>query len=173
MWIGESAPGGKWRRSASSAARACALGGSTLASTPMNRAFRNGRPSAISTVALAMAIGSGWRITQWANRYQPPRSSGRAARSAARCQLAGASAFTFVPSRAKSAGSTVSATSPASGAMISPPMAIERRKPSGNTSSDANAAATVTALNATVRPAVWRVARSASTPGPCRTSSSR
>ena len=37
-------------------------------------------------MALVIAIGSGWRITQWANRYQPPRSSGRAARSAARCQ---------------------------------------------------------------------------------------
>ena len=120
----------------------------------MNRAWRNGRPSAISTVAEATAIGAGYRITQWANRYQPPRSSGRAARSAARCQLAGASAFTLVPSSAKSAGSTVSATRPASGATINPPIAIERRKPSGKTSNEPNAAATVTALNATVRPAV-------------------
>ena len=70
------------------------------------------------------------------------RSAGRAARRA--------------PAR------RVSATSPASGATISPPIAIERRNPSGNTSSDANAAATVTALNATVRPAVCTVVRSAS-----------
>ena len=56
---------------------------------------------------------------------------------------------------------TSSATSPASSATAIPPIAIERRNPSGNTSSDAKAAATVTALNATVRPAVASVVRSA------------
>ena len=57
---------------------------------------------------------------------------------------------------------TSSATTPASSATAMPPIAIERRNASGKTSSDANAAATVTALNATVRPAVATVVRSAS-----------
>ena len=58
-------------------------------------------------------------------------------------------------------GSTSSATTPASSATATPPIAIERRNASGKTSSDAKAAATVTALNATVLPAVATVVRSA------------
>ncbi len=52
-------------------------------------------------------------------------------------------------------------------------MPIERRKPSGKMASVAIAAATVTELNATVRPAVAIVRRTASGPGPSRASSSR
>ena len=73
----------------------------------------------------------------------------------------------------KSAGSTVSAISPASGPTSPPAMPIERRNPSGKTASVAIAAPTVTELYATVLPAVAIVARTASAPGPRRASSSR
>ena len=58
-------------------------------------------------------------------------------------------------------------------ATIVPPIPIEYRKRCGNTSREASAAATVSELNSTVRPAVAIVRRSASAPGPTAASSSR
>ena len=103
-------------------------------------------------------------------RRAPPVAQPRAA---ARCQRAGASALIRSPRSTKSAGRTSRETAPASGATMIPPIAIERRNGSGKTSSEANAAATVTALNATVRPAVASVVVHRSEPGPSRAISSR
>ena len=58
-------------------------------------------------------------------------------------------------------------------ATITPARPIEKRKRCGKTISPARAAATVTALKSTLRPAVWSVRASASRPGPCAASSSR
>ena len=70
------------------------------------------------------------------------------------------------PSRASTAGRKTSATpAPISDTSI-PPRPIERRKLCGKTSSEASAAATVSELKSTVRPAVRSVSRSAFAPGP-------
>ena len=169
---GDTTVGGKSRRSAVSTTREESCGGSTEASTPVKRIERNGTASTTSSAVAPIATGTGRRISACASRYQPPRSP-RAARSAARRQRRGESAFTRSPSRTKSAGRTVSEISPASGATSPPAMPIERRKPSGKIASVAIAAATVTELKATVRPAVAIVRRTASAPGPSRASSSR
>ena len=113
------------------------------------------------------------------DRHPPAAGAGRSGRggtrspcppsgprgSAARWSRAGASAFTRSPSSARIAGSTIRATAQAISATIMPPSPIEKRKFCGNTISDAIAAATVSELNSTVRPAVARVRRSASRPG--------
>ena len=44
--------------------------------------LRNGIPRAISSAALAIAIGAGRRMTIRESRYQKPDSAGRASRSA-------------------------------------------------------------------------------------------
>ena len=133
----------------------------------------NGAPSAISAVALTSAIRRGRAITDLDSRYQKPDSAGRASRSAARCSRFGARALTRGPSSARIAGNTTSASVAAISATSAPAIPIERRKFCGKTASDATAAATVTELNAIVRPDVASVRRSASTPKPVRADSSR
>ena len=66
-----------------------------------------------------------------------------------------------------------SAASAATTATIAPAMPIDFRKPCGNTTSVISAPATVTAENATVRPAVAIVVAIAPAPAPWRASSSR
>ena len=127
----------------------------------------NGIPARIRTVAASAANGTGRRMSACASRYQAPRSRGVAA-----CRRTG-SALMRGPSRKKSGGRTVSETSPASGPTSAPAIPIERRNPSGKTASVAIETPTVTELNATVRPAVATVARTASAPGPRWASSSR
>ena len=56
---------------------------------------------------------------------------------------------------------------------MTPARPIENRKRCGKTISPASAAATVTALKSTLRPAVWSVRVRASRPGPRAASSSR
>ena len=129
---------------------------------------RKGSPATISSAAVTTATAPGRRMTPCASRYQPPALAGRAEASAARRQRRGASAFTRGPSTASTAGSTSSATTAPARLTSIPPMPIERRKPSGKTSSEAIAAATVRALNSTVRPAVCSVRAIASRPGPVR-----
>ena len=163
---------GKSFRSAVSTTRELTLAGSTDASTPVNRVERNGSPSTTSRTVAAIATGHGRRIRACASRYQPPCSPA-AVRSTARRQRGSAPAFTRRPSRTKRAGSTVSAISPASGPTRPPAIPIDWRNPSGKIATVATAAPTVIDENATVRPAVASVARTASAPGPWRASSSR
>ena len=66
------------------------------------------------------------------------------------------------PQMANVAGAITSAAAPATIATAAPAIPIDFRKPSGNTVSVISASATVTALNATVRPAVCIVVRTAS-----------
>ena len=134
---------------------------------------KNGIPSAISNAALAAAIRAGNRITSRESRYQKPSRAGRASRSARRRRKAGESALTRLPSRARIAGRTRSAIAAAISATSEPPIPIEYRNRCGKTSSEASAPATVIELNSTVRPAVFIVRRSASSPGPERAISSR
>ena len=61
----------------------------------------------------------------------------------------------------------------ATSATVAPAMPIDFRKPCGNSVSVISATATVTAENATVRPAVFSVVRSASGVAPPPRSSSR
>ena len=63
--------------------------------------------------------------------------------------------------------------SPAPSAVIEPLTAIEYRKRCGKTSSESIAAATVSELKITVRPAVRSVRGSAARPAPSRSISSR
>ncbi len=153
---------------------ALALWGSTRASAVMNLiCVKNGMPSAISSAALATATCAGRLVTNCARRYQAPLRAGRASRSAAWRSRRGESALTRGPSTASSAGSTVSASVAASSATIAPAIPIEYRNRCGKIASAATENATVTELNSTVRPAVWRVRRSASRPKPSRVASSR
>jgi hypothetical protein len=71
------------------------------------------------------------------------------------------------------AGSTVSETTIAMSATNTPPMPIEYRNRIGKTSSEASAAATVSELKSTVRPAVRSVRAIAEAPSPPSASSSR
>ena len=160
--------------SASLTWRAVALVGSTLASTEVNLTWvKNGMPSAISNEALVTAISAGRRMTNRDSRYQKPRSAGRASRSAARASHVGESAFTRGPSTLSSAGSTVSARLAAISATSAPAIPIEYRNRWGKITSEAIAAAIVSELNAIVRPAVWSVRFTASTPNPDVADSSR
>ena len=132
-----------------------------MASAGTNAMRRNGRPATSSSRG-DDGHGPGRRMTACASRYQPPCSDGRAVASAARRQRRGDRALTRVPSTASAAGRTTSATTiPASETRI-PPIPIDCRKPSGKTSSDAIAAAIVSALKSTVRPAVASVRAMAS-----------
>ena len=72
-----------------------------------------------------------------------------------------------------SAGRAVSEMKPAASAVSEPLIAIEYRKRCGKTSSESIAAATVSELKTTVRPAVLSVRVSAAWPGPSRSISSR
>ena len=110
------------------------------------------------------ATGSGRRMTAWASRYQrpaPPGARAGAGRRASRPR----SRTSRARSRARRAPATSATTAPA--------IPIDCRKPSGKTVSVIRAKATVTALKATVRPAVAIVVRTAPAPGPWRSSSSR
>ena len=89
------------------------------------------------------------RMTKRASEYQAPRPD-RPGRRHGR----GASALTRGPSSASTAGRTTSATVPPTSETSTPPTPIERRNRCGKTSSDAIAAATVSELKTTVRPAL-------------------
>ena len=112
-------------------------------------------------------------MTTLDKRYQKPSVMTEDSRSRRLCRRVGASAFTRVPSRTSRAGSTVSEIRPDSSATDAPPTPIEFRKFWGKSISAPVAPATVTELNTTVRPALARVRRIASTPGPLRAISSR
>ena len=127
----------------------------------------------MSSAAVLAATAPGRRITARERRYQKPDCSCAASRRRAARQRRGLSAFTRGPSTASRAGSSVSATSAATSATSAPPMPMEKRKRWGNTSSEDSAAATVTAENSTVRPAVRIVATSARRVSCVRSSSSR
>ena len=170
---GDVGPGGNSRVSTSSTTRAGRSVGSTDASTPVNWIRRNGRPMTISSVAVAIAIGPGRRITVRERRYHGPSWRCAASRCIAARQRFRLSAFTRGPSAASSAGSSVSETNAALSATRLPPTPIEYRKRSGKTSIEAIAAATVSAENSTVRPAVATVARTASAVSRSCSSSSR
>jgi hypothetical protein len=114
-------PGGNSLSSASCTTRALRSVGSTLASTPVNSIRRNGSPIAISSTAVAAAIGPGRRITACEKRYQGPACTCLASRSSASFQRFRPSAFTRGPRTASSAGSTVSDTSAAVSATSTPP----------------------------------------------------
>ena len=111
--------------SASSTTRADWSRGSTLASTPVNLTARNGIPSTISSVEAPTAIGTGRRMTRCDRRYQKPPRSPEASRCSAAWKRFGLSAFTRGPSAARIAGSSVSETSAAISAQITPPTPIE------------------------------------------------
>ena len=110
---------------ASYACRAPASSGSTLGSTVLNLIPKKGRPRRIRKSALSVAIGAGRRITKRESRYQNPCSSGRVSASARRCSAFGASELTRVPSRVRTAGSTVSEISAAKSTTSEPPSPIE------------------------------------------------
>ena len=112
-------------------------------------------------------------MTACERRYQKPLRSSRASRASDSRQRRGLSAFTRGPSAASIAGRIVSETSAAISAHTSPPTPIEYRKRWGKTSSAARAAATVTELKSTVRPAVAIVRASAAAVSAPRSSSSR
>ena len=91
----------------------------------MNWIEKNGMPSAIRNAALASAIRPGIRITVRESRYQKPAVAGRDSASARRCRNAGERELTRSPSRASTAGSTVSEIPAAASATSVPPMPIE------------------------------------------------
>jgi hypothetical protein len=128
----------------------------------VNSIRRKGRPIAISSAAVTAAIGPGRRMTICEKRYHPPSCTCRASRSSDSFQRLRPSAFTRGPRTASIAGSTVSDTAAAVSATSTPPYPIENRNRRSNTISEPMAAATVMALNSTVRPAVRIVRRSAS-----------
>ncbi len=158
---------------ASSTIRAGWSRGSTDGSMPVKRMPRNGSPSAISSTAAPVATGTGWRITRHEWRYQKPLRSARASRAIASFQRFGPPALTRSPRIPSSAGSSVSDTPAAISAHSIPPTPIEYRKRWRKTISAASAAATVTAENATTRPAVASVTRSAASRSRPPASSSR
>ena len=138
----ESAPG-KSRAIASETVRALWPAGSTDASMPLQRIPRAGAARARSTTAVSAATTPGRRITARARRYQRPLPSGPG--------------LTFPrrrPISTSSAGKKTTVPAAATSATTSPPRPIETRKRCGNTVRHAIAAAMVTALNSTVRPAV-------------------
>ena len=101
-------------------------------------------------------------MTDCAIRYQ---------RASARSERSPALSLTF--HSAKKAGAIRHDAAAATSATPAPPIAMDCRKFSGNTSSVASAMATVRALKTTVRPALVMVSRTALAPGPLRSSSSR
>ena len=110
-----------------------------------------------------------------ARRSRPPPAAGGAsrrerggttspARRGAR-RAAGAGRRAWRPIARTSVGVITSEAAPATRATTAPAMPIDFRKPSGKTVSVIRAVATVTALKATVRPAVLTVVRMAPAPG--------
>ncbi len=116
---------------------------------------------ASSAAPTTTATRAGRRSTRRVTRYHavPGRS---ASAGSWRTQRRGVNASMRCPSTASSAGSSVSVTSAAESGTAMPASPIERRNVCGNTSREARAAATVSALNTTVRPAVRTVAPTAS-----------
>ena len=153
--------------------RALALVGSTLASTDVKLMPRAGSATITSTAAVTAATTPGRRMTALERRYQKPEVTGWSASSLRRLRNLGAPLLMRVPSSARTAGSTSRAIAAAIRATITPARPIENRKRCGKTISPARAAATVTALKSTLRPAVCRVRASASRPGPRAAISSR
>ena len=114
-----------------------------------------------------MAIGIGRRITSIATRCQIPSPTG----FGSRCRKTRKES-TRCPSTASSAGSTTTAPSAASTDTATPAYANERRNDSGKSHSARSETATVSALPATVRPAVDTVRTTASSvDSPFRSSS--
>ncbi len=136
--------------------------GSTDASIPLQRIPSAGVASATSATTVTTATVPGCRITAWARRYQRPLSAGPGFTFPRRC-----------PVSMNSAGRRTTVDAPAISATTSPPTPIEIRKRCGKTVRHAIAAATVTALKTTVRPAVRIVRRTASGTSAPRPSSSR
>ncbi len=153
--------------------RAVALVGSTLASTEVKLMLRAGRATTTSTVAVTAATLPGRRMTALESRYQKPEVTASSACSLPRLRKPGAPLLMRRPSTASTAGRTIRAMPAAIRATITPARPIENRKRCGKTISPARAAATVTALKSTLRPAVWSVRVSASRPGPRAAISSR
>ncbi len=143
-------------RMSSCTCRLDTLVGRTRSSGRPNWIRRNGRPNRIKSAVTPMAIGTGRRITMVAMRCQTPSPTGFGSRRSKRSEL------TLGPSTASSAGRLTTAPTPARSATPMPAYANDRKKASGNTSSAASATATVSALNATVLPAVWTVRTTAS-----------
>src|ERR1035437_2639289 len=148
VWAGKS-----WAR-ASETTRAGAPEGSTLASTVVNLMPRKGAPRASRNRPVATAKKAGRAITAAARRCQFPDV---ALSSAALRRKESQS--TRGPSRRRTAGSTVSAIKAATIVTAIPPYPIEYRKRWGKSSSEAIAAATVSELKMTVRPALRMVLR--------------
>src|SRR5205807_862174 len=102
-------------------------------------------PSTSSTTITTVAIGTGRRITVVAARCQNPSpTGGRGRRLTDSASMRG-------PSRTRIAGSTTTAPTAASATTGIPAYAKERRNTNGKTSSAQVDAATVIALNTTVR----------------------
>ena len=131
-------------------------------STGVHVARSAGRASTTMTSAVTTVTVPGRRMTDWATPYQ---------RASERSDFSRALSLTF--HSAKNAGAIRHDAAAATRATPAPPMAIDWRKFSGNSSSVASAMATVSALNTTVRPAEAMVSRTAFGPGPLRSSSSR
>ncbi len=123
------------------------LEGSTPASMPVQWIPRAGTATTSISRVAARAVRPGRCITARASAYQRP------APSAARCTLPSLRA-----SSRSSGGSSSRVTAAAASATAAPPMPIETRNRWGKTVRQAMAAATVTALNETVRPALLSVA---------------
>ena len=111
---------------------------------------------------MSAATVPGRRITPRARRYQRPLPSGPGLTFPSRR-----------PMRMKSAGRNTTLENAATSATTSPPSPMEIKNRCGNTVRHAIAAATVTPLNSTVRPAVFIVLRTASGTSAPRPSSSR
>ena len=109
---------GKSVFSASVTMRGAAPAGSTVASTPPQTTFRNGEARPSSTTTIGTAYRTGRRITLCASRYQPPLPSAAGGRCTERRIR---SEFTFGPSTASSAGSTMSAASMSTSTVATPP----------------------------------------------------
>ena len=135
-----------------------------MASTGVQLTPTAGRATASMTADVTTAITPGRRITPCASRCQ------RSSADAAALPFLRSS---FVPHIASSAGATASEATAATIATLAPAMPIERAKPRGKTVSVPSAAATVTAENATVRPAVAIVVRTAACRAAPPASSSR
>ena len=118
--------------------------GRTPASTPVHWARSVGIATRTIATAVTAAIVPGRRRTVAVIRAQRVWVGfGTPARG-----------ISLVPIRANSAGRMSSATEAATRATTAPPMPIDLRNCCGKTTSESMAAATVSALNTTVRPAV-------------------
>ena len=129
--------------------RALWLVGRTVASMPLQRTCSAGNAITSNSTVVPAATRAGRRITPLASRYQPPVWAGGLTRPIRRL------------SSISSDGTMSRALAAATSATSAPPRPIETRKRCGKTVRLARAAATVTALNRTVRPVVASVTRSA------------